>query len=122
MNESVLQEMAKQIPAAVALIITVALFLNHIQKNEEKRFAHDKELETQRALNAKTLQDENRAHALQVNSMWASNIKLIVDQQVQSNQVIANALNEHERASRERYDKMGITDDLLQLAKEKLKK
>lgn len=121
MSDNVLLEMAKQVPAALALILTVYLFLNHIQKNDDKRFAHEKELETQRAANAKMHGEEQRAHELAMNNMWANHIKTIVDQVSAGNSAIAKALEEHEKASRDRYEKMGITDDLLQMAKEKLK-
>lgn len=110
MNE-VYVEMIKQIPLGAAMIAIVWLF----QTNENKR-------EEQRINNAKERQAEQRAFDLQVQSMWANNIKGLIDKVDEGQKIIAMALNEHERASRERYEKMGITDDLLQAAKEMLKK
>lgn len=109
--DETLKELAKNIPVAVAMIFIVWLFLSNDNKREEQRIA-----------NAKSMEQERKAHDLQVNAMWATSFKQLVDT-VQDGQVqIVAALKEHERASRERYEKMGITKDLFDAAKERLKK
>lgn len=104
-------EMAKASPIGLAMIAIVWIFVT----NENKR-------EQQRIENAKERAIEQRAYDMQVQSMWANNIKSIIEKVDVGQRMIADALNEHERASRDRYEKMGITDDLLQAAKEMLKK
>lgn len=104
-------EMIKQAPLGAAMIIIVYLFLTTDNKREQQRIENAKERAT-----------EQRAYDMQVQNMWASNIKAIIEKVDGGQRMIADALNEHERASRERYEKMGITDDLLQAAKEMLKK
>lgn len=104
-------EMAKASPIGLAMIAIVYIFVT----NENKR-------EQQRIENAKERAAEQRAFDSQVQSMWANHIKGLIDKVDEGQKMIATALNEHERSSRERYEKMGITDDLLQAAKEMLKK
>lgn len=103
-------EMIKQAPMGAAMIIIVYLFLTTENKREQQRIE-----------NAKERMAEQRAYDVQVQSMWANNIKSIIDRVDEGQKMIAQALNEHERMSRERYEKMGITDDLLQYAKENLR-
>jgi len=110
MNE-VLIEMAKQVPGALAVIGTVYLFLKAENEREQRRITNAKEMEMER-----------RAHEIEKNEMWSSFIKNLIDSQNNSSTVIANAIAEHEVASRDRYEKMGITNDLLKVAKENLKK
>jgi len=110
MNE-VLIEMAKQVPGALAVIGTVYLFLKAESERENRRIANAKEMEMER-----------RAHEIEKNNMWSSFIKNLIDSQNNASAVISNALAEHEIASKERYEKMGITNDLLKVAKETLKK
>lgn len=109
--DEMLREMVKSIPVAVAMIIIVNLFLTNEAKREEARTQNAKERETER-----------RAYELQINNMWATNFKNIVDQINEGNGKLVTALVEHERNSKERYEKMGITNDLLKAAKEQLKK
>ena len=118
----VFQELIKQAPYIAAVVITIGLFLWSNQRNEDKRLAHDAQMEVTRAANAKEREQERRTYEIQINSMWASNIKSIVDQISVGNDKIVNALLEHEKASKERYEKMGITSDLLDAAKEQLRK
>ncbi len=103
-------EMAKASPIGLAMIAIVYIFVTNENKREQQRIENGKE----RAA-------EQRAYDMQVQSMWASNIKNLIDKVDDGQKMIAHALADHERQSRERYEKMGITDDLLQLAKEKLK-
>lgn len=110
MNE-VFLEMAKQVPVGLAMIFIVYMFLTNENKREEQRTAL-----------AKDREQERRNYEIQINSMWASNIKAIIDQINTGNDKIVNALVDHEKMSKERYDKMGITGDLLDAAKELLRK
>lgn len=104
-------EMAKASPIGLAMIAIVWIFVTNENKRDQQRIENGKE----RAA-------EQRAYDMQVQSMWANNIKAIIDRVDEGQKMIAQALNEHERLSRERYEKMGITDDLLRAAKEMLKK
>jgi hypothetical protein len=103
-------EMAKASPIGLAMIAIVYIFVTNENKREQQRIENGKE----RAA-------EQRAYDMQVQSMWANNIKAIIDKVDEGQKAIASALIEHERMSRERYEKMGITDDLLQYAKENLR-
>lgn len=109
--DNVWVEMAKASPIGLAMIAIVWIFVT----NENKR-------EQQRIDNAKERAAEQRAFDAQVQNMWANHIKGLIDKVDEGQKMIATALNEHERLSRERYEKMGITDDLLQAAKEMLRK
>lgn len=120
MND-LLTALAKEIPNAVALIIVVVLFLTFIRQSDEKRLAHDKELEKQRSDNARERELERRTHEKEINNMWANMFRQIVQQVNDGQKHIAEALAEHEKASQARYEKMGITKDLLDTAKEAMK-
>ena len=102
--------MAKASPIGLAMIAIVWIFVTQESKREQQRIENAKE----RAI-------EQRAYDMQVQNMWANNIKAIIEKVDGGQKMIADALNEHERASRERYEKMGITDDLLKYAKENLR-
>lgn len=122
MSDSVLVEVAKQIPSAVILFGVIVVFLNYLQKEAAASRAHDKDMETLRINAAKEREAERRTHESDMNNMWAVNIKNIVERQEQTSKMIADALDRHEVASKERYDKMGITQDLLDAAKENIRK
>ncbi len=122
MTEPVLIEMVKQTPFAAILFGVILVFLRHLEKKDDARMAHEKDMETMRINAAKEQEALRREHDTTLNNMWAVNIKNIVEQQQKTGQLIADALAEHEKASRERYEKMGITKDLFEAAKETRRK
>ena len=95
-------ELIRQVPNAVAVIFMAYLFL----KAEDQR-------ETRRTENAKEMEKERRDHELAINNMWANYIKSIIDHQDEMMAVQAKAIAEHERSSQERYEKMRITQELI---------
>jgi hypothetical protein len=106
--ENLLTELAKQIPNAVAVIAMAYLFLYFQKQADERREAA-----------ARDKAQEDRAHNLQVNNMWAGYIKQLVENHEESFKSIARTLADHEKASEERYEKMNITNDLIRAVKEK---
>ena len=111
MGNEVWTEMIKQSPLAAALLVMVFLFLRHI-----------KEAEAARTENAKQASEAQRAHEVQMNNMWAINIKQLVEQMTHSHEELARILEQHDKADAERYERMGITKDLISAAKDKLKR
>lgn len=106
--ETVLAEAGKQAPYIVALIVLVGLFLATEERREKNRVA-----------NAKELEDRREAHEREINNMWANSIKMIVESQDKSHQMMMESLKQHELASRERYERMAKTDDLIQAVRER---
>ena len=104
-------EMIKQAPMGAAMIIIVYLFLSTENKREQQRIE-----------NAKSIEQERKQHDLNIMNMWAGNFRQLVEQVNLGQREIAKVLSEHEKASKERYEKMGITGDLLDAAKEQLRK
>ena len=96
--------------------------MNFLGKAEDKRLADDKEMEILRSKNAEEREKQRREHELTISNMQALNMKSLIDKITESSKDIAEALKAHEEASKGRYEKMGITDDLLQLARERLKR
>jgi predicted hydrolase (HD superfamily) len=94
-------------PWAAALILTIYLFLRAEQQREERRDS-----------NAKEKAQEDRAHELVLYQMRDNHINLIVAKMEAIFQLIAKSLEEHEEASAERYEKIGITQDLVRLWRE----
>ena len=122
MSENVLIEVAKQVPWAVIVFAVIFVFLKRMSESEAARLAHEKELEAQHIAAAKDRATSEREHQASVNNLWAQNIKSITERWEQTSKQIADALSEHERASQERYNKMNITQDLLEAAKENLRR
>ena len=106
MGDTIYIELIKQAPYIAALIVLVAIFTWTNDRNEVRRVE-----------NAKALEAQREAHERDINNMWANSIKSIVEQQNQTSQVIMAALKEHDKASQERYDRIGITNDLIQAVK-----
>jgi len=106
--DNLLNELAKQIPNAVAVIVMAYLFLHFQKLNDERRESNAKEQEVER-----------RQHELEINNMWAVYIKQLVENHEESFRVIAKTIADHEKASEERYEKMNITKDLIAAVKEK---
>lgn len=107
MNE-IFQALIKELPVAAALILIVYLFLSNDNKREQQRIE-----------NAKAMEAERKNHEMQINAMWAQHIKMLVDNQTEGNTTIVKALTEHELNSQRRYERMGITKDLLDSVREK---
>lgn len=101
-------EFIKQAPWAFGLIVVIYMFLRFIRETEEQRTVNAKEAETNR-----------RAHEMQINAMWAANIKSLVDKQEETLRSVAQMMNDHEEASKARYEKLGITKDLIKAVKDK---
>lgn len=104
-------ELIRQAPSAAAVIGTVYLFLRFIEKQNDRH-----------AANAKDKAIEDRSHTIDVNSMWANTIKSISEQHdrtaVTTTQMIVDKLAYMDKAAEERYNKMNITQDLIDAVKE----
>jgi len=133
MSDSVLLEIAKQIPFAVILFGVIVVFLKYLERQTDKNLAHEKEMEAMRIAAAKERNADQREFDAETRNLWAVNFKNIVDRQEQMFQMLgermketaniyAAALDDHDRKSEERYEKMGITQDLLQAAKENMRR
>ena len=114
-------EAAKQVPAMVVLVAIVWLFLAAEDKRDAQRVANAKQLEQERSINAQRLEEARQKHESEMNAMWASHIKSLVETQREIYKAIADTLSDHEKASQERYEKMGITKDLLDVARKQFK-
>jgi hypothetical protein len=111
MGDTIYIELIKQAPYIAALIVLVAIFLWTEDRRESKRVQNATELENRREL-----------HEREINNMWANSIRMIIDQQNQTSQAIMAALKEHDKASQERYERIGITNDLIQAVKDRNRK
>jgi hypothetical protein len=118
MNESLFIELAKQVPNLVIFLLIIYMFQKGDEKKELQRVENARRLEDKREAHEKALEVGRQAHDTQMNNMWANYIKSIIDQQNATFKVIMDALNDHELASKERYERMGITKELLDAAKE----
>jgi hypothetical protein len=112
-------ELIRQVPSAAAVIGTVFLFLRHIEKENQHQ-----------ADRAKEKAVEERAHQIDINSLWANTIKEAMEQTdktaVTTTQMIVDKLGDMNKDIQEKYEKMRITQDLIDavngLRKEKEKK
>lgn len=103
-------ELIRQVPSAAAVIGTVYLFLRWMEKSDERR-----------EINAKERAIADRAHQIEINSLWANTIKGAFDQQdktaTKTTQMIVDKLAAMDKALEERYKKMNITQDLIDAVK-----
>ena len=106
--EEILKSLVATVPGGVAVIVTVALFLKFIREGELQRTADAKERETER-----------RAHELVLSQQNSKNIQLLVKGMEETYKAIADNLKNHEDAEKERYEKLHITQDLIEMAAKK---
>ena len=99
-------ELIRQVPSAAAVIGTVFLFLRFIEKQNQHQ-----------ADRAKEKAVEDRAHQIDINSLWANTIKEAMEQTdktaMTTTQMIVDKLGYMDKAAEERYSKMNITQELI---------
>ncbi len=106
--DPIIAKLIEQVPNAAAVILTVYLFLQDRQKAEATR-----------AINAKAFEAERRAHELQINNMWAQFFKNLTDENAKNIKEIVQEIHDHDDASKERYKRMKVTQELRKAASEK---
>lgn len=108
--DSALIEFGRQAPYVGLMVVLVLIFLNWIQKSEATRTE-----------NAKELDEERREFEREINAMWANAIRSMMEQQEKAQAALMSALDRHELASQQRYERMRKTDDLIQAIQERNK-
>lgn len=101
-------ELIKSIPWGAAIITVVFLFLRHM-----------KEMETMRINAAKEKAADDRTNQMAIANMQANGMKEVVEGMKQSFVLIAEKIAQHDKESKERYDKIGNTKDLIKAIKDK---
>lgn len=111
--------------AVLAKIIEASPYLGFIliwlwfeSKREDKRITGAAELETRREEHEKKMQEKELQHQRDINQLWALHFQNIVNEIKAGNQALIQKLEEHDRASAERYERMGITKEMLKMASE----
>lgn len=104
--DSLWAELARNIPSAAAVIFTVYI-MSYFEERREKR----------REENAKEKSQEDRAHELEMQKLWRDSFNLMNGKTDETFKLIAEMVDNHEKASIERYEKMGVTKDLIKMAK-----
>lgn len=122
MDPAITTTLTEQAPWAAVVLLLILAFLQYMGKQEDKRLAHDKEQETSRILAAKEREQDRREHEMAIANMQAQNMKALIDSIEATMKAVADTIADHEKASRERYEKMNITNDLLTVAKSQLGK
>jgi hypothetical protein len=115
MNE-VWVKFIEQAPWAAAMTLIVYLFLRHQREIEHSREANAAAMAKERREAEAQAVRERREYEQQKDAMWATWIKNLIDQQNNSAKQLADALAAHDRASEKRYEKLGVTKDLIQAA------
>lgn len=115
-------KLIEQAPWAAAIILTVYMFLTYLGKLEDKRMAHDAEAEKQRTENAKERERERRDHEMLIANLQANSMKAMLEKMEAGMETIAKSLSEHDRRSREQYEKIGMTKDLIAAVNDKEKR
>jgi len=122
MDENFWIEMAKQVPSAIAVIGTVYLFLKAEDQREVRRIANAKEIGDVQRAHELQMESSRRGRELEINNLWASTVKNMMEKQDASNISIVDAIANMHKDLSEKYEMMGITKDLYDAAKKILKK
>ena len=100
-------ELIRQAPSAAAVIGTVYLFLRFIEKENQRH-----------ADRAKEKAIEDRSHQIDINNLWANTIKEALKQNdetaITTTQMIVDKLAYMDKAAEARYEKMIITQELIE--------
>lgn len=88
---------------SVAPVVIAALFLWFMDRAEKQRIE-----------NAKTFSQEQRTHESIVFNLFASAMKQMIGEVVQANKDVAEAIAQHEKASQDRYERNGNTQEILE--------
>jgi hypothetical protein len=99
----------------------VLLFIWLEIKREEKRVENAAALETRREIHEKGMLERQLQQDRNINELWASYIQQLVNEIKLSHAAIIRAVEEHEKESEDRYEKMSITKDLFKAAAERKK-
>lgn len=97
----------------------VLLFIWFEAKREDKRIMNAAALESRREAHEKAMQEKQLQHDRDVNNLWASYIQQIVDEIKLGNVALIEKLEEHDKASEKRYERLGVTRDLFKAAQDK---
>lgn len=97
---------------SVAPVIITAVFLWFMDRTNKHNADNIAKAEAQRAENAKALEQERRTHETTVFNLFASTLKQMVGEITKSNEMVVDNLKEHEKASQERYERMGNTQEI----------
>jgi hypothetical protein len=100
----------------------ILLFLWYEAKREDKRIAGAAALETRREEHEKKMQEKELQHARDINQLWALHFQNIANEIKAGNQALIEKLEEHDKSSADRYERIGITKDLLKMAQEKTRR
>ena len=103
--DSILLELTRQLPSALAIGAVVFLFLRHEERQETQRIQNAKER------NAEIREIEKRKENYFMNALQA-----LVTKQDETYKLISDALNDHELNSQERYKRIGATQELMKRA------
>ncbi len=106
-------KLIEQSPWAAAIILIVYMFLTYLGKLEDKRIVRDSDGEKARTESAKERERERRDHEMTIANLQANSMKQMLEQMASGMEIIAKALSDHDKASRERYEKIGMTKDLI---------
>lgn len=106
--EEVWKSLASNIPSAVAVIFTVWIMTSVDERRDIRREA-----------NAKLKADEDRAHELKIHEMWRDNFMMMNAKTDETYKLIAAGMKSHEEADQERYEKLGLTRDLLKMTRKR---
>lgn len=94
----------------------VLLFIWFEYIREQKRIAGAEALETRREAHEKAMQEKQLQHDRDINTLWSAYIQEMVNEIKNSHTDILRMLEEHEFESEKRYERMGITKDLINRA------
>lgn len=117
--DQLLIELTKQIPSAVAVIGTVFLFLKAAEKERAERIVNAMDKNNVQRLHDIAMENSRRGRELEINNLWATTVKNMMSNQESSDMRIVEAIKTMQIEITNQYKKMGITRELIDMAKNK---
>ena len=114
-------QLAIEIVKASPYLGFVLLFIWFEFIRDQKRVENNATMEDRREQHEKAMQERQLQHDRDMSALWAKYIQTLVDQVEDGNQAIIKRLDEHEQESRDRYDRLGNTKEVLKALQERHK-
>jgi vacuolar-type H+-ATPase subunit H len=118
--ETAYKALIEQAPWAAAMLGITWILLHFAERTHDKLITAAEKERQERVNNAADKSKLEREHEIVINNLWANTIKDVFTKQENSAVNITNAISIMHKDMQEKYEAMGITQNLLDLARKEL--
>lgn len=120
--EKALTELITQAPWAAAMLGLAWMLLKAAEKERAERIVNAKALGEQQRAHELQLAQLERSRLLELNNMWAGTVKRMHDESLKVDHDVTQAIKTMHSDLSQQYERMGVTQQLLNMATEKFDK